>query len=559
MTKRATAITCVLIPLLFLFMNRGAYRGFFENDDLGTLGWTPQLPVADYFRILVSPAYQANNFRPVGHLYYRAAEYFFGLDFAKYIAIVHLLHLFNVVLLWFLLRRFRSNAWTAVAACAFFGFRMALFETFWKPMYVFDVLCGTFCLLSLLAYSRDRWILSFIAFWMAYKSKELAVMCPLVLVAYEYWFGKRRWVRLLPFLAVSLSFGIQGMLGNDSRSPSYAFRFTPAAMATTLKFYSEHVFLVSYLGLVLPLFALRIPDRRVRFGLAAMLLLFAPMLLLPGRLHGAYCYTPFLGLAVAFSGIAGAVPRPVVAAFFLLWAPAEYRRLHQNARVARDVDQQVRTWVNSISAFAKPGPHFDAAIYAGAPAGLDYFGVDGGLHYLLPGQQFSTRNIEDGNLDSVAQRGRIILLNWDAGSRKLTILSHSPQDCPQPYVEIDAATPFWQLTEGWYSREGAYRWIAPRATAQLGVSKGARRFELHANIGNELIQKLGTVDLHVFVNGRPLGPRRFTHPGWHIEQWAWEQRTATETARVEFVVEPGYYPQGGRPLGIAIGAFGFRP
>ncbi len=37
----------------------------------------------------------------------------------------------------------------------------------------------------------------------AYKAKELAVMLPVVLLAYEYWFGKRRFAVLIPFFCVA--------------------------------------------------------------------------------------------------------------------------------------------------------------------------------------------------------------------------------------------------------------------------------------------------------------------------------------------------------------------
>ena len=147
-----------------------------------------------------------------------------------------------------------------------FAFHMALFEAIWKPMYVFDVLCGTFCVLSLLAYSRQRWILSFVAFWLAYKAKEVAVMLPLVLVCYEYWFGKRRWLRLAPFFLVSLSFGIQGILLNPNQDNDYTFRFTPAALAKTSVFYADRLFLVPYLGFLLPAAAYVSRNRRTWFG-----------------------------------------------------------------------------------------------------------------------------------------------------------------------------------------------------------------------------------------------------------------------------------------------------
>ena len=129
---------------------------------------------------------------------------------------------------------------------------MALFDAVWKPMYIFDVLCAGLCLLSLLFYAQHRWILSFVAFWLAYKAKELAVMLPVALAAYEFWFAKRNplraWKPLLPFFAASLSFGLQGILLNPNQDNDYTFRFTPEALEHTSLYYAGQIFLVPYLA-----------------------------------------------------------------------------------------------------------------------------------------------------------------------------------------------------------------------------------------------------------------------------------------------------------------------
>ncbi len=67
-------------------------------------------------------------------------------------------------------------------------------DAYWKPMYCFDLLCTAFSLGSILLYAQRRWVLSFVAFWCAYKSKELAVMLPVVLLAWECWFGERKYL-----------------------------------------------------------------------------------------------------------------------------------------------------------------------------------------------------------------------------------------------------------------------------------------------------------------------------------------------------------------------------
>ncbi len=135
-------------------------------------------------------------------------------------------------------------------------------------MYVFDVLCTTFSLVSILLYAHGRWILSFIAFWFAYKAKELAVMLPIVLAAWEFWvghnrFGRGRFARLIPFFAVSLSFGLQGLLLNPNKDNDYTFHFTLAALRRTVPFYSRRFLMFPFSGLTLTLRAGE-PPRVVR-------------------------------------------------------------------------------------------------------------------------------------------------------------------------------------------------------------------------------------------------------------------------------------------------------
>ena len=129
----------------------------------------------------MNPVYNARNFRPVGHLYFRIMSRAVGLDFPDYLLPLHLLHLLNVWLLWMVLRSLGASPFAAGAGALFFAFNMAVFDVYWKPMYAFDLFCAAFCLLSLLFWIKRRWVLSFLAFWLAYKSKELAVMLPAVL------------------------------------------------------------------------------------------------------------------------------------------------------------------------------------------------------------------------------------------------------------------------------------------------------------------------------------------------------------------------------------------
>ncbi len=98
-----------------------------------------------------------------------------------------------------LVRALGAEPLGAAAATLLFAIHMALFKVHWEPMYVFDLVCGTCTLVCLLSYVRGRVILSLAFFWLALKAKEVAIMLPLVLAGYEWWFGGKRWKRLIPF------------------------------------------------------------------------------------------------------------------------------------------------------------------------------------------------------------------------------------------------------------------------------------------------------------------------------------------------------------------------
>ncbi|MBZ5728779.1 MAG: hypothetical protein LAP87_27840 [Acidobacteriia bacterium] len=558
MSKRSGVALFLLLAALFLVVNRGAYKGYFQDDEVDNLSWAPNGPASAYLKGVLSPRFEPNNFRPVGHFYFHEAGLRFGLDFPKYVLAIHLFHLLNVWLVWLLARRLGAPPLAAAAACFFFALHMALFDAVWKPMYVFDVLCATFCLLSLLLYARGRWVLAFVSFWLAYKAKEVAVMLPLVLACYEIWFGKRRWKTLAPFFMVSLSFGLQGLLLNPNRGNDYTFRFTPAALATTAVFYAGRVFLVPYLGFLAPLGALLTRNRRVWFGFAMMGLLFVPMLFLPGRLFSAYCYVPFTGLAVAFAGLAEGVRPLWLAVFLLAWLPVDYQALRSARRETLANGDEAREWIATLARYARTTPPAATFLYAGTPGGYHHWGVEGALKYFYKGGKFDVLPLADRAALTQAGDGRTTLLSWNRATHKLDIADLAPGASDLSYIEIAGAAPPWQLEKGWYQLEGAYRWIAPMATARLQRPAGARQFELRVLVGAELLEKAGPLTVRISLDDRDLEPRRFTVAGWQTTRWDLPPKPAGP-ALVTFHSEPPFRPATDpRLLGIAIGGFGFR-
>jgi len=425
--KARGALLFALLAGLVVLVNLRAYRGYFQSDELDNIGWAGLVPKLRYLEATLSPLFQANNFRPVGHFFFREAALHFGLEYWKYVAVIQALHLLNVWLVWLLARRLGAPPLAAAGGALLFAFHMALFDVFWKPMYVFDLLCAAFCLMSLLLYARGRWVLSFAAFWLAYKAKELAVMLPFVLAAYEIWFGKRNWKPLVPFLLASLSFGLQGILLNPNVDNDYTFHFTGAALSRTFQFYSAKVFLRPYLYLLLPVGVLAARNRRAWFGLAAMVLFFVPLLFLPGRMFNAYCYVPFIGLAIAFSGIAPLGKWIPAAVFLLAFAPLDAHVLATERSLTMRQAAATRNWLAAIVEFSRAHPAIDGAVYRGLPPGYSQAGCEGALRYIYHNYNLPVLRADDPQASALLSQRGVAELDWFDEARFLSINLASTQ------------------------------------------------------------------------------------------------------------------------------------
>jgi hypothetical protein len=268
-------------------------------------------------------------------------------------------------------------------------------------------------------------MLSFVSFWLAYKAKELAVMLPAVLLLYELWFGRRLWKQLIPFFAASLSFGTQGLMLNPNKDNAYTFRLTPIDFWRTVRYYAGRVFLINYVGLIAPFAAIWAPNRRTWFGLSMMGFFFAPLLVLPGRVAGAYCYAPFIGLAIALAGVLEELytTRAVFAGavLFLIWIPVDLRSLHVQSVATLRKDDDVREWVSGIEAFARSHPNTDRFVFAGLPNGFAGWGADGALKYIYRRLDLTIRVAGQPEATELLRSGNTALLAWDPATRRLSI------------------------------------------------------------------------------------------------------------------------------------------
>ena len=555
MERRLPIVLFILFSAFFWVANKGAYKGYFEDDDLDNLSFTREILLPDYLYTTFSPRVFDNNFRPVGHLFFRVMGQAAGLNFTPYILFLTVFHLANLMLLWLLLRRMGMTLWASAAACLFWGFHMAAFDVFWKPMYVFDLLCGLFCLLSLLAYVNGRWILSLLAMWIAYRSKEVAVMLPAVLAAYEFLLGQWRWKRLIPFFAVSLMLGLQALTINRSRDNAYTLHFDPRSIWTCVQFYASKIFLVRFAGFAIFLAALS-RDRRVWFGLLGFCFLLFPMVLLPGRLFSAYLYVPLIVLSIAIAALADKRGVSALALVVVLWVPWNYVNLRWNRRAALYAADSRRAIVARLLEFAPKNP--EVRNFIGTVSPLNYYGLYAAVRLAYPIYTPIVFSMVDTPESAEKLKNYpLALLNWDNNKHDLGIVLKRAETPDTPYIRMGADLPLWQLEEGWYEADEGYRWTkATGASARLRRPQGARHFELVVNVGEEYIRILQKSHVTVSIDDSVAGESDFTKRGYHTVRWDLPP-TPAGPVRVTIRSEPAF--PGERVLGIAVVSFGFVP
>jgi hypothetical protein len=437
---------------------------------------------------------------------------------------------------------------------------MAVFDIYWRPMYVYDLLCGTFCLLALLFWLGDRWILSLLSFWLAYRSKEIAVMLPVALAAYELLLGKRRWLRLAPFFAISIWFGARGLFLAAHLNSAYTMHFQPGDLAKSVLFYSSRIFLAPpvaalFLLLVPVLIALLTHDRVIWFGLIAFAALLTPMLLLSERLSGAYLYVPLIGLTIAVGAIA-AGPRAAlaVAAALLLWIPWDYVNLRRQRREALSQVEDRRAYIATLSDLIHSQPELTSFLYLDGP--FLESGALGAIHWLHPGVDILMAREDAPDRIKILVQPELAVLNWNRTTHRLEPAVRTPATPDAAFIDIGSRLPVWQLGDGWFPAEGAYRWTRPHATARLLRPANASDFELTVNIGQQYLERIQRSHVEVALNGQKIGAAEFDRLGYQTVRWKLGAAPGGP-AEVTFETSPPY--AAADPLGSAICSFGFLP
>jgi hypothetical protein len=370
---RLYVFAAVALVALFSLANASAHDGYFSDDDLDNLGWNSFVQIDEYRNGIVDPKLSPHNFRPVGHFMYYAMWRLVGLDFAWYSALIQALHLANATLLFWLMLRLGAERRPTLGAVALWLFHPALLAAHWKPMYVFDLLCGTFCLLTLLAWTHKRWVLAALAFWCAYKAKEVAIFLPAAIALYEFTVGGRRWKPLLPLLAISANFGLQAVFREKGPETAYTLHFTLDALRTTVPFYASRVgwMLVAIAGI----------GPKTAWMFAGFVLMVVPLLALPGRLFAVYLYVPLILVAIAAAFALGRL-RWCAVAVVCLAAYQDHRAIREFRREELAAARDRHVYVETLGRYLKARAALDELVLWGTPPSMNRWGPEGAAHFL---------------------------------------------------------------------------------------------------------------------------------------------------------------------------------
>ena len=490
-TRPATSVGLLLgILLLALVANRDAYRGYFEDDDLDTLTWARLLPPKDLVLNIPTLKYPPEHSRPVGFLFYAALARHAGLEYPPYVIALDLIHILNIGLLWLLLQRLGLDARSSAIGCAFFALHRALFDAWWKPMFIFDVSCTTFSLLAILAYTWGRWFGSLIAFWLAVRSKEIAIVLPAVLLCYEMMLGDRKWKRTLLFFLPAAIYGVNGLIYNLHQASNYSIHLGPAALWKSVSFYSSQVFQIPYAGFLLLIAPLAVRDRRLYFGLGAALLGLSIYLALPGRLLEIYLYLSMVGVAIVIGVLAARRPA-IVAVLALVWLAWNIALVRRHARVTLAEADERRAFVMAVRQVADSPVY----LYDTIPASMHSWGVEGALR-LFHSNIAAVHRLDDTNPPT---QGPIQLLTWNAAHRQIAATAFSFAGAS--WLRMDGESPGWQLGKGWLAAGAGRRGIKGPATARLYRPPGAVEFEWQACLEP---RAPGQTELRTFVAGQEM-------------------------------------------------------
>lgn len=189
--KSAAARALAALAVAAWFLGH-AWKGlfiYFQGDDMYNLyqAWTTPA-----WKLLLANLMPFTSvYRPLGAAVYRVLFATIGWSPLGFRVLVYALFLANIWLVFRIARLLTGSAEIALLASFLFSYHHRLIDLYINNGDIYDVLCGTFFLLALMAYLQSRPVLFLICYVLALNSKEMAAALPLLLLAYDGIYRRR--------------------------------------------------------------------------------------------------------------------------------------------------------------------------------------------------------------------------------------------------------------------------------------------------------------------------------------------------------------------------------
>jgi hypothetical protein len=283
-------------------------------DEISNLTWFLWGPYSNAVHFFPVAFY---NDRPIGFAFFKLLDELFGLDYTRQVACLLAIHFANCVLAFVLFRRLGAGVPLSLAAM---GLYASLSTTVLTATYIgsaFDVICLFFILasaLAVLSHKRGSTALSAVLFLAALRSKEFAIVTPVLLTILVVLNSPRLIRRLWMHYLILLVFGVRYLFLLPSflaRSPAqdpYHMDFHVATVLQSLAYYTTLIFGMRWpapswllAALLAAVFAWAVVRRKagVAFGIAGFVLTALPVLFLPNSRQPYWMYAPQLFLILA--------------------------------------------------------------------------------------------------------------------------------------------------------------------------------------------------------------------------------------------------------------------
>jgi protein O-mannosyl-transferase len=215
----------LILVITFIVYNTILRNGLVNWDDSRYLDDNPLIRSVD-LKALFS-TYVMGNYHPLTMLIYAVEYQIFALDATGYHAISLLLHLVNVVLVFYAVFYLSNNTIVALVASLFFGIHPMHVESVAWASELKDLLYSFFFLGAYIFYlrylnnqSKGAYYLSIILFLCSLLSKGMAAPFPIILLLTDYFKGRkirgRVLVEKIPFFLLAVIFGIVAVFAQKS-------------------------------------------------------------------------------------------------------------------------------------------------------------------------------------------------------------------------------------------------------------------------------------------------------------------------------------------------------